>query len=307
MMHGIDSRPRWCRGGAVAVGVLCVLSACDRTPSGSQTPLDGPPAESYESKSYLERLGTFKSHLTRRGPAPQPYRNDQSPPGVQEITYPSGSLQLKAWVAFPDGASAAARVPGVVYFHGGYAFGPGDFKDARPFLEAGFALMCPTLRGENGNPGSFEMYLGEVDDAKAALAWFAAQDRVDASRVYTFGHSAGGIISALLSLHDVPVRHGGSSGGLYGPSLFDYTKDDVPFLLNDPREREVRVLVGNVRWMKRKHHAFVGNGDRLQDVMAARREMTPGSLLQVVPLPGDHHSSLAPAVKAYVERIRNEP
>ena len=164
------------------------------------------------SNSYLERLAAFKTRLIRNGPTPQPYKLQSPSPGVREVTYPSGPLALKAWVAFPEGVSASAKVPAVVFFHGGYAFGAGDFEDARPFLQAGFAVMCPMLRGEDGNPGDFEMLLGEVDDASAAITWMASQPGVDPSHIYTFGHSAGGIISALLSLRAVPIRHGGSSG-----------------------------------------------------------------------------------------------
>ncbi len=71
------------------------------------------------------------------------------------------------------------------------------------------------LRGENGNPGNYELFLTEVGDAKAAVRWLARQPFVDAKRVYTFGHSTGGAISALLSLREgVPAVNGGCWGGL---------------------------------------------------------------------------------------------
>jgi fermentation-respiration switch protein FrsA (DUF1100 family) len=260
------------------------------------------------SSSYLDRLAAFKTRLIRNGSSPQPYKLQSPPPGVREVTYPSGPLTLKAWVAFPDGASANAKVPAVVFFHGGFAFGAGDFEDARPFLQAGFAVMCPMLRGEDGNPGDFEMLLGEVDDASAAIAWFSLQPGVDPARIYTFGHSAGGIVSALLSLRTVPIRHGGSSGGLFGTRMFDidWAQKSMPFA-DSPRKRELRVLVGNVRWMQRRHFAYVGAGDPDQEVTSATGELRPGSLLVITQIPGDHFTSLAPSVTAYIERIRSEP
>ncbi len=257
--------------------------------------------------AYLERLANFKTKLTRQGPSPQPHQREVPPPGVKEVTYQSGPLTLKAWVAFPK-AAAGAKVPGVLYFHGGFAFGADDFKDAVPFLNAGYAVMCPTLRGENGNPGNFELYLAEVEDAKAAITWLASQERIDASHLYTFGHSAGGVISGLLSLHDVPIRHGGSSGGLYGTSLFDQMADIVPFDVNDLSERQLRVLVGNINWMKRPHYAYTGIGDTLQEVAQAQNEIKNGQpLLKVLPIPGDHHTSLKPAVAAYAKMIQDNP
>ena len=120
------------------------------------------------------------------------------------------------------------------------------------------------------------------EDGSSAIRWFAAQPGVDASRIYTFGHSAGGIVSALLSLRPVPIRHGGSSGGLYGTGLFDvdWVKAGAPFDVDDPKERELRVLVGNVRWMQKKHYAYVGSADPDQQLASVRRELEPGSRLE---------------------------
>ncbi len=152
------------------------------------------------------------------------------------------------------------------------------------------------------------MLLGEVDDAKAAVDWLAANDKVDRSHLYTFGHSSGGIISALLALRDAPIRHGGSSGGLYGPKLFDQLGAQVPFALDDPAERELRVLIGNIRWMKHTHYAYCGEKDRGQAVASARQELVdaPASL-KIIPVPGDHFTSLPRAVALYAQVISENP
>jgi len=228
------------------------------------------------------------------------------PSGVQEIRYQSEGLALKAWVASPPAADGK-KLPGLVYFHGGFAFGADDFDVTRPFLDAGFVVMCPMLRGENGNPGSFEMFLGEVRDAQAAVTWLGQQPNVDPARLYTFGHSAGGVVSALLSLHELSIRHSGSAGGLYGPQLFDWMKKDVPFRLDDSNERGFRVLVGNIAAMKHRHYAVVGKGDPGQAVEAARIERGPASLLEIIPVDGNHQTSLRPAVRAYLDVIRKNP
>lgn len=243
----------------------------------------------------------------RKGPAPQEPEPLERPRHVQEITYESDGLQLKAWFARPK-VGNPAKLPAVVYLHGGFAFGAGDFADAKPFLDAGFAVLCPMLRGENGNPGDYQMFLGEVRDAKAAIQWLASREGIDSSRLYAFGHSASGVISALLALHDVPLRHSGSSGGLYGTELFDQMQPQVPFALDDPRERELRVLVGNIAAMKRQHHAFVGDADTLQALGAAEAELAGSKrLLKITRLSGDHLSSLPAAVAAYVQVIADNP
>lgn len=59
---------------------------------------------------------TFRTRLRRRGASPQDFtRGERPPPGVQEITYTSGDLGLKAWMARPLGD---ALVPAVVFAHG---------------------------------------------------------------------------------------------------------------------------------------------------------------------------------------------
>jgi acetyl esterase/lipase len=293
----------------LALGSSLVLSSCSCPSNKLATTSPGTASsELARERPYLERRAGFQTHLTRSGPAPQAYDEVNPPPGVEAITYRSGSLALRAWLAFPREAVSGARVPAVAYLHGGFAFGDADFEDARAFLDAGFAVMCPTLRGENGNPGAFEMFLGEVDDAKAAIAWLSQNEKVDPAHLYVFGHSAGGIVSALLSLHaDVPIRHSGSVGGLYGHALFDLMAEIVPFSQQAAAERSLRVLLGNTRWMRRAHHAYVGSEDPHQEMAAAIAEGRAQPLLRVRTVSGDHQTSLAPAVRAYLQTIRDAP
>jgi dipeptidyl aminopeptidase/acylaminoacyl peptidase len=97
----------------------------------------------------------FVTKLRVRGPAPQRYQNDKPPPGAKQVEYTSGGLKLKGWLS-ADARDGKNR-PAVVYLHGGWAFGTGDWEDAEPFARAGFVLFMPMLRGENGNPGTYEL------------------------------------------------------------------------------------------------------------------------------------------------------
>lgn len=287
--------------------------ACDR--SSAPDPLlsnrNGGPAASTgpaarRTPTYQERRAAFRVNLKRSGPSPQSWQPQTPPENVREVEYPSEDLMLKAWVYVPPGAENR-KSPAMVYFHGGFAFASEDYRDSAPFREAGYVVMCPMLRGENGNPGRFEMLMGEVDDAKAAIEWLHDQPYVDPDRIHAFGHSAGGGISALLSLHDdVPVRLTGSSGGLYHASMFRRWGDNVPFDANDPEECLLRVLMGNIRDMRRRHCAYMGREDGAEVLFAAARKEDSQSrgLLSLVVVPGDHHSSLLPSMKAFMEAIR---
>ncbi len=273
--------------------IIGSLSGCDfrSSPSGG-------------SKPFLERRAAFRTSLKAPGPSPQQWEDEALPPGLKPVTYTSAGRDLKAWLFVPEGNNS--RQPALVFFHGGYAFGVSDFEDVRPFTNAGFVVLCPALRGENGNPGNFEHTLGEIDDAVAAVRWLAQQEYVDPDRLYAFGHSSGGIASAMLALmDDVPIKHSGSAGGLYGPDLFavmaQRMPERVPFVLDNPQEAQLRVLVGNVRWMKRPHYAIVGTGDGFMKVNEARSEASESRApLEVIEIQGDHHSSLKEAVLRYL-------
>ena len=259
--------------------------------------------------SYAEERAKFKTRLKDRNPAPQNFR-DESPTGnVREVKYTSDEvLDLKAWVHVPDGAESSPA-PALVYFHGGFAFGSGDMKDCQPFIDKGFVVMCPMFRGENGNPGSFEMLMGEVDDAEAAIRWLAEQPYVDPAKIVAFGHSIGGGVSALLSLReDIPLRHSGSCGGLYTTKmLMDF--DETPFERYRANEWKFRVLIGSIKHMQRHHYAYLGQADGFSHAQErAKEEMkklkTPK--LRIAPVVGDHFSSLRPAMESYLKMTESD-
>ncbi len=166
------------------------------------------------------------------------------------------------------------------------------------------------LRGENGNPGYFELYYGEVDDAAAACRWLAGQEGVDKQRIYAFGHSAGGGISSLLSLRDdAPIRHSGSAGGVYPTNLASIMSDIVPFDTSNPEEVRLRLLVGNTHEMKHKHFAYTGRADSIMSIgmHQAKKEAGDKSLLTTEAIPGDHFSSFRPALLKYLQLIQSSP
>jgi acetyl esterase/lipase len=210
---------------------------------------------------YLERRANFTTKLTKTGKAPQEWENDPLPPGIEKVKYPSGDFQLEACLFVPPNGREQQN-PALVFFHGGFANSNAEILCCDAFMKAGFVVLAPTLRAENGGPGNFELFLGEVDDAANAVRWLAQQPFVDSERIYTFGHSVGGGISALLSLMDnVPIKHGGSSGGLYPPSVFADWKSITPFNRKTKAEVEMRLLLGNIRCMQRPHYAYLGTED----------------------------------------------
>ncbi len=304
---GMITGAKWALG--IGGGLLGVLLLCCGVPSlfglfafRHFTVGETAPA----GMSFEQWRASIPTKLTEHGPSPQDYEDEEMPPDVTQVMYPSGDLQLKACVYRPPGVEEPR--PALVYFHGGFAFGVEDLTETcQPFMDAGFVVMGPMLRGENGNPGEFQMFYGEIDDARAACQWLAQQPYVNKDRIYTFGHSIGGGVSAMLSMMDnVPIRHGGSSGGMYDQLTFLGWNDMIPFE-NTPRERSVRLLVGNTQLMQRTHYAYVGIDDDPFDDVVEKLHSTPVEKLKVETVPGDHFTSFDESIRRYLKVVEANP
>lgn len=305
---GMSTGMKWVLGLLVAGGVMVLLccgglflvgrTAVQQITGGIKIP---------EGKTFEQFRSGYRTQLIKTGPSPQPFDIESPPPNVTEIRYTSGALPLKAWVYRPPGVEEPC--PALVFFHGGFAFGAGDLEACQPFMDAGYVVMAPMLRGENGNPGNFELFFGEIDDAKAACQWLAQQPYVDPNRIYTFGHSVGGGVSAVLSLmDDVPIRHGGSSGGLYDHLTFlGWSAEGMVPFKNLPMERSVRLLVGNAHLIQRPHYGYYGTeDDAFHDTAAALRKEQTNGKLTLEEVPGDHFSSFDESLRRYLKITQSD-
>lgn len=117
---------------------------------------------------------------------------------IEEVYASPGGRTLSFDAFLPD---SDGPHPVVVCIHGG-GWISGDKEDmsdvARLFSQAGFAGICPEYRLAPLNP-----YPAAVEDIQALLS-FITQDGdklgLDASRVATFGNSAGGHLAAMAGL-----------------------------------------------------------------------------------------------------------
>jgi hypothetical protein len=254
---------------------------------------------------FAERAATPTS-LSVHGPSPQSYDPWPQADGLQVVQYPSAGRMLRGLVARPASATLVrgGKRPALVYLHGGFALGTSDIDDCAPFLDAGFVVFAPALRGENGNPGDYELAFGELDDARAALAFAGTLDGVDASRIVVFGHSAGGMLSSMLALYaDLPALDTGSAGGLYGADLFDAL--ERPFV-DSPRERRLRLFAPHAAQLRHPHFACRGERDRpTQQITDQVTRMTSalGLPFETKIVPGNHFESLGPCMTAYLSRV----
>lgn len=284
------------------VGVIERVAAAPDAVTSTTAETHGPKA----AVPYLAERARFVTKLTRIGPAPGASKPPVPPPGVEVVTYPSGDLKLRAWLSTPDGVQTRAS-PAVAFFHGGFGLSPAFVEMARPFHDAGFVVMYPMLRGENGNPGTSEILLGEVDDAAAAVRWLASRSGVDASQVFTYGHSMGARVALLLSLRDdVPVRMGGGSAGLYSADGLKRWDSIAPFDVTDERERRMRSPVDFLQTMGHRHVTFVGRDEYSAERIAEFRRFAVGTRLEIREVDGDHMGCFAPALTEFLRIVRHE-
>lgn len=231
------------------VGLLFV--ACWVTAAGNEanTPSASSPnwaaavavvsSSSSPASPYAKARAEFQTHLVRIGPAPQEFGPIAAPAGTLEIPYRSGGLTLKAWVSAPS--AKGERRPAVLFLHGGFSFGEGDWEMSRPYRGAGFVVLTPMLRGEDGLPGNYSMFFREVDDVLAAADALAALPYVRADRIYIAGHSVGGTLTMLAAMSSGRFRAAASFSGSPDQALWGGAQPKlVPFDLNDASEFSIR-------------------------------------------------------------------
>lgn len=140
--------------------------------------------------------------VVRRPQQPQP----PFPYEVRGVTIPSGEHTLAGTLTQPKGASAC---PGVVLVCGS---GPNDRDETiaghQPFrvladhlTRKGIAVLRYDKRGIGESTGSYgtATTFDFVEDAKAALAFLAAQKGIDPGRLGMLGHSEGGLVLPMVA------------------------------------------------------------------------------------------------------------
>ena len=284
--------------GRLALVIVALLCS-----AGCQFRQDVSPGLEPQQEDFAQARSGFKTKLVRHGPSPQPGEPLQAPPGANQIEYRSGSLTLKAFIT-PDPGDGQKR-PAVLFLHGGFAFGDGDWEMPEPYRAAGYVVMIPILRGENGLPGSYTMFYDEVDDVLSASAALAALPYVDSTRMFVSGHSAGGTLAMLAAMASDRFLAAASLSGspdqkanaLSQPIL-------VSFDQSDPREFQLRSPVAYARSFKCPTRMYFGNEEGWAPAATERTATIAkqkGLDVDAVEVSGDHFSSVPEAIRKSIE------
>ncbi len=261
-----------------------------------------------QNEDYATARTQFKTTLTSRGEAPQDWDELETPAGAAELIYQSGGRALRAYMD-PPPADDEPR-PGVVFLHGGFAWGDGDWEMSQPYRDQGFVVMTSVLRGENGQPGHFSLYYDEVDDVLAATSAFAALPYVDETQLYIAGHSAGGTLAALTAMaSDRFLAMASFSGSMNLEGVGEWDPDLLVFDDSNERETLMRSPEAFAKSFKCPAQLYYGSEEEWFEEEIKRTEATARSAglnVQALMVAGDHFTSVRPALMRSIGFFRQQ-
>jgi dipeptidyl aminopeptidase/acylaminoacyl peptidase len=202
---------------------------------------DMPPLD---SRDYADARKSFSTHLLKRGPAPEVAGPLNTPHDAKRVTYPGGpdgSIELIAWHSNYEPSQKLK--PAVLFLHGGNATGDGHWELIEAYWQAGFVVMLPSFRGENGQAGNYSGFYDETSDALAAASYLENMPGIDRNRFFIAGHSNGGTLALLAAMTRkfraaVPI-----SAGVSAWRYFGRYSDEVRF---DPENQEEFIMRSSV-------------------------------------------------------------
>jgi dipeptidyl aminopeptidase/acylaminoacyl peptidase len=175
----------------------------------------------------------------------------------------------------------------------------------KPYRDAGFVVLMPMLRGENGMPGNYSMFFDELDDVLAAAEALAALPYVRADHVYVAGHSVGGTLTLLAAMRSGRFRAAASFSGSPDQKAWGSGQlEVVPFNPEDTEEYQIRsplAYATSFQCPVRLYHGRAEEFFAARTAELARLALAKGLDVRAIPVAGDHMSHVAEAMRQSIE------
>ncbi|MCP1224712.1 prolyl oligopeptidase family serine peptidase [Sebaldella sp. S0638] len=211
--------------------------------------------------------------------------------------------------------------PAVIWLIGGYGgIGNDDYfwadqpaendQTGRAFRDAGIVMMVPSFRGENANPGIYDMFYGEIEDLESAREYLSKISYVDPERIYVVGHSTGGTRALLGNEYSRGFRAAFSLGGI--PDLELRLKGSmrvaIPFNTKNPEELKVRSPRTYMKSLQSPTFYFEGEEDYWFEFDEMKKIAKENNIpLYIYDIKGgDHFNIITPVTKIIAEKILND-
>jgi acetyl esterase/lipase len=256
------------------------------------------PATEVQNEDYARARSKFQTKLLRKDPSPQKGPPVKAPAGATEIEYRSGDLDLKAWVNRPE--DATRKHPAVLYLHGGFAFGMADWDQSKAYRDAGYVVLTPILRAENGQPGAFSYFYDELDDVLAAAGYLSKQPYVDPSRLFVAGHSVGGNLTLLAAMASRRFRAAAAVSSAPDQAVVIKRGSDYPFDKTDSREvllRSATAYAGSFKCPARLYYGTEEINIHLMSQRTAALARERGLDVEALQIKGNHGTCVPEAIK----------
>lgn len=227
-----------------------------------------------------------------------------TPPNAafERIDYPTELGPMPGYLALPEGRPRGA----VLWLHGGFTVGTEIDPGWGPAVlrDHDVAVLVPALRGEPGSPGTYEILLGELDDARSALAELSRRSGIPESEIVVAGHSTGATLALLLAETSIVVR----AFVCFGPMsevtpLLSMDLVPMPFGRRDASEIWVRSPLHFLPSILSPVFLIEGTEGNSEDAAALAEAAGPSVPMDVRIEEGDHFSLVVPYVEALAGRI----